>query len=165
MNYGIICQYFPEKGFGFIRPDRGEDIFFHVTAIGACRQPIQVRLGQPVKYELIPGTEPKPKRRRYARSIDDEEETPAEKPVRPQAKFVELLDKLPGAILTESIPAGNPRHPKSRRRKPTWRAVQEATGQEVTGQEATGQEATGLEATGLEATGQDSEEQDSNDQD
>lgn len=143
MNYGIICQYFPEKGFGFIRPDRGEDIFFHVTAIGACRQPVQVRLGQPVKYELVPGTEPKLKRRRHARSIDDEEETPAEKPVRPQAKFVELLDKLPGAILTESIPAGNPRHPKSRRRKPTWREGQDSKGQDPQGLDSKGQDSTG----------------------
>jgi hypothetical protein len=64
----------------------------------------------------VPGTEPKSKRRR--RRDDDDDEAPAE-PVRPQAKFVELIDKMPGGVLAP--PAKPAHHPKARRKKPTWR--------------------------------------------
>ncbi len=57
MRYGTIVQYFPDKGYGFIRPDVGPNIFFHVTALGACDPPPQIKLGQPVKFELMPNTE------------------------------------------------------------------------------------------------------------
>ena len=60
MRYGTVVQYFPAKGFGFIRPDFGPDIFFHITALGACESQLQIEPGQPVKYELVPGTEAPP---------------------------------------------------------------------------------------------------------
>lgn len=119
MRYGTVVKFFPEKGYGFIQPDAGPmDIFFHVTALGACQPVPNIKIGQPVKYELIPGTEPKLKRRRKGL---DEDEKPAEPPVRPQAQFVELIDKLPGGVLEESAIAKRRSHPKSRHRKPTWR--------------------------------------------
>ena len=122
MRYGTVVQYFPEKGFGFIRPDHGADIFFHVTALGACQAPQPIEMGQPVKYELVPGTEPKTKRR----SRRDEEDGPPAPPVGPQAQFVELIDKMPGGILVDNIPTGRPQHPKSKKRKPTWRTPKQA---------------------------------------
>ncbi|MBM4004302.1 MAG: cold shock domain-containing protein [Planctomycetes bacterium] len=117
MRYGIVVQFFPEKGYGFIRPDRGAEIFFHITALGACQPPPLIQPGQAVKYELVPGTEPKPARRK--RRMDDE--PPPQPTERPRAQFVELIDRIPGGLLKETIPSGRPMHPKSRRRKPTWR--------------------------------------------
>ncbi len=117
MRYGIVVQFFPEKGYGFIRPDQGMDIFFHVTALGACQPVPKIQTGQPVKYELVPGTEPKPKRR--SRLDDDEAKTLA--PTRPQAQLVELIEKIPGGLLKDTMPTGRPRHPKAKHRKPSWR--------------------------------------------
>lgn len=120
MRYGTVIKYFPEKGFGFIRPDVGPDIFFHITALGACNPEPNIEPGQPVKYELKPGTEPK-YGRRSRRSDDDE--SPKEKPVKPLAEFVELIDKIPGAILEETPNERNTEHhPRARQRKPTWRS-------------------------------------------
>lgn len=116
MRYGTVIQYFPAKGFGFIKPDVGPDIFFHVTAIGACQETPEIKSGQAVKYELVPGTEPKRKRRLRR---DDEDDAEGKEPVRPQAKFVELIDRIPGAVLEP--PAEPAHHPKARRKKPTWR--------------------------------------------
>jgi cold shock CspA family protein len=117
MRYGIVVQFFPEKGYGFIRPDRGSEIFFHVTALGACQPPPLIQPGQAVKYELVPGTEPKTVRRK--RRFDDEPPPPVTE--RPRAQIVELIDRIPGGLLEETIPSGRPVHPKSRKRKPTWR--------------------------------------------
>jgi cold shock CspA family protein len=116
MRYGTIVQYFPAKRFGFIRPDVGPDIFFHATALGGCEPAPKIVTGQPVKYELVPGTEPK---RRRVRPDDDE---PPAEPARPQAQLVELIDKMPGARL-EGSSGKTPRtpHPRARRKKPTWR--------------------------------------------
>ena len=58
MRYGTIVRWDPQKKFGFIRPDRGPDIFFHITALGACTEP-RIEPGQPVKYEIDPKTLPK----------------------------------------------------------------------------------------------------------
>ena len=114
MRYGTVVQYNAPKGFGFIRPYFGPDVFFHITALGACQPKPIIEPGQPVKYELIPDTELKPRPRR-----DDSEK---QEPERPQAKFVELVDKLPGANLEpHNGKLQSPRHPKARKKKPTWR--------------------------------------------
>lgn len=119
MRYGIVIDYFPAKGFGFIRPDtKGPDIYFHITSLGACQQPPKILPGQPVKYELVPGTEPK-LRRRPSKEID--EPAKAERPLRPQAQMVELIDRIPGATLENSPEKLPGRHPRSRRRKPSWK--------------------------------------------
>ena len=48
---------FPDKKFGFIQPDKGADIFFHVSAVGACDPQVQIEVGQAVKYELMTNAE------------------------------------------------------------------------------------------------------------
>jgi cold shock CspA family protein len=118
MRYGTVVQFFPAKGFGFIRPDAGPDIFFHVTALGACQGQPEIKPGQPVKYELIPGTEPRSRRRRR----DDEESAEPARAARPQAQLVELIDKIPGAVLQKSAAKRQAaRHPRARQKKPDWR--------------------------------------------
>jgi cold shock CspA family protein len=115
MRYGTVIKYFPAKGYGFIKPDFGPDVFFHVKALGELETEPEIKAGQAVKYELVPGTEPRRRRKR------EEEEEKAEEPVRPQAKKVELLDKMPGGVLGESELERRTYHPKARRKKPTWR--------------------------------------------
>lgn len=118
MRYGTIVSFFPAKGFGFIRPDSGPDIFFHVTALGVCEPPPQIEPGQPVKYELMSIAE----RKLQSQPNENENSMNAKKPVRVQAKLVELIDEIPGAILDESVEKKQlPRHPRARHRKPTWR--------------------------------------------
>jgi cold shock CspA family protein len=118
MLYGTVVQWQPRKGFGFIRPDRGQDVFFHISALGACQAEPRIEIGQPVQYELEPGTEPK-RRPPLRRNFDDKPE-PQEKP---RAKIVELIDKIPGAFLNDQVneEAKVQHHPKARRKKPTWR--------------------------------------------
>jgi cold shock CspA family protein len=119
MRYGTIIEYFAAKGFGFIRPDSGPDIFFHVTALKVCDPEPQINPGQPVKYELVPGTEAKCRSRSKRSNV---EATKPEKPVRPRAKLVELIDKIPGAILEEDPREHqSARHPRARKKKPSWR--------------------------------------------
>jgi cold shock CspA family protein len=119
MRYGTIVQYFPAKGFGFIRPDSGPAIFFHITALGDFESQLQIKPGQPVKYELVPGTARK-SRSRPTRS--DEDPTNPKQPVHPQAKLVELIDRIPGAILEEDAQKEqSARHPRARQKKPSWR--------------------------------------------
>ena len=119
MRYGTVVQYFPAKGFGFIRPDVGPDVFFHITALGACESQPQIEPGQPVKYELMSG--PEQKFRRRSKGGDDDSTMP-EQPIRPQAELVELIDRIPGAILEEAGESQqSARHPRARQKKPTWR--------------------------------------------
>jgi cold shock CspA family protein len=116
MRYGTIVRWDPQKKFGFIRPDRGPDIFFHITALGACTEP-RIEPGQPVKYEIDPKTLPK---RQKKSEID--EEKPAAAPIAAKAMMVELIDKIPGAILDQVAEEARViHHPKARRKKPTWR--------------------------------------------
>lgn len=118
MRYGTVVQYFPARGFGFIRPDFGPDIYFHITSLGACQQEPKILPGQPVKYELVPGTEPKSRRRMQR---EEDEGAAKEKPVKPQAQIVELISRIPGATLENAPEKRPPRHPRSRRKKPTWK--------------------------------------------
>ena len=120
MLYGTIVQYFEEKKFGFIRPDVGPDVFFHLSAVGACTPPKRIKVGQPVKFELKPPTEQPERMTRMER-----EEAAAAKSTpepRAQAKLVELIDKIPGATLDDVATRERPRrHPRARQKKPTWR--------------------------------------------
>ena len=43
MRYGTVIQYFPAKGFGFIKPDAGPDVYFHITALGACQAEPEIK--------------------------------------------------------------------------------------------------------------------------
>jgi len=117
MRYGTVVQYFPAKGFGFIRSESGPDVFFHVTALGACEPQPQIKPGQPVKYELAVEREPKlpsPSKQRGGESARGAQG--------PKAKLVELIDRIPGAIRQKVATKQRPaHHPRARHKKPTWR--------------------------------------------
>lgn len=49
---GVIKTYQAEKGFGFIAPDAGPDVFFHVTDL--IDPNITVEVGQKVRFGLAP---------------------------------------------------------------------------------------------------------------
>jgi cold shock CspA family protein len=103
MNYGIIHRVVFEKGYGFIRPDRGGDIFFHALAV-QDNQFNFIQPDQPVKYEL--------------------EEVPFElrRETKPRAKIVILIERIPGGILEQDPETMRAKHhPKSNRRKATWK--------------------------------------------
>jgi cold shock CspA family protein len=119
MRYGTIVQYFSDKGYGFIRPDVGPNVFFHITALGACDPAPQIKLGQPVKFELMRTEEAQARRRPAASDRESGKPAPA---LRAQAKLVELIDRIPGASLDDVVEKQQPqRHPRARRKKPTWR--------------------------------------------
>jgi len=121
MRYGTIVQYFEEKRFGFIRPDVGPDVFFHLSAVGACTPSKRIKVGQPVKFELKPVVVEQPERmsRMERAEAAAAKSTPEQ---RAQAKLVELIDKIPGATLDDVSKRERPRrHPRARQKKPTWR--------------------------------------------
>ena len=90
MRYGTIIQYFPDKKFGFIRPDSGRDVFFHISALGDEVPPLEIKPEQPVKYELTSRREMREAEERAGRSTEGGRDRG------PQAKLVSLIDKLPG---------------------------------------------------------------------
>lgn len=103
MLYGIIKKVNFDRGFGFIRQQRGSDVFFHATVV-KDEAFEQIRPDQPVKYELAPRDKDAPKEGN------------------PTAKIVELIEAVPGGILAPPPPAQAPKHhPRARQRKPTWR--------------------------------------------
>jgi CspA family cold shock protein len=103
MDYGVIHRVVFDKGFGFIRPDRGPDIFFHAVAVQDGKFN-SIRPDQPVKYELEKVT---PEERKTAKG--------------PRAKVVVLIDKIPGGTLQDSPVFRAKHHPRSRGRKATWK--------------------------------------------
>ena len=104
MYYGIVQKVIFEKGFGFIRPDRGPDIFFPANVVQDGRFDF-IQPEQPVKYEL--------------EKLTDEEKKAAKGP---RAKVVILLDKMPGGVLEDPPQTMRAKHhPKSRGRKATWK--------------------------------------------
>jgi cold shock CspA family protein len=116
MRYGTIIQYFPDKKFGFIRPDSGRDIFFHISALGEEAPPLEIKPEQPVKYELTSLREMREAEERAGRSAE------AGRDRGPQAKLVSLIDKLPGGSISDVDQEHKPaRHPRARKKKPTWR--------------------------------------------
>jgi CspA family cold shock protein len=99
MVIGIISKIVTEKGIGFITPcDHGGDVFFHFSAVVGERFE-QLTEGQSVSFDLD--------RTKGTRD-------------RPRAAKVEPCDeKLLGRSSLPEKPAT--RHPRARRRKPTWR--------------------------------------------
>ena len=118
MRYGRIVDYFPDKKFGFIRPDSGRDVFFHISAIDTAETAPEIKAGQPVKFELMSRAE-------ATSSRPGELKSPATdrgQHDKPMAKVVAILDKLPGAALGKSDGSqASSRHRRARRKKPTWR--------------------------------------------
>ena len=113
MQYGTVTSFFPDKGFGFIRPDRGADVFFHVSALGACQETPVIKEGQAVKFEMESRAE------REERTGEKDPPRGAGKPVQLRAKMVELIERMPGGALEEERQPA--RHKRARRKKPTWR--------------------------------------------
>jgi len=99
MPVGFIAKVISEKGIGFIAPrDGGQDVFFHCSVV-AGEQFDQLTEGQSVSFDL-----------------DQTNDTND----RPRAARVEPCDeKRPTGRKAVDVPVT--RHPRARRRKPTWR--------------------------------------------
>jgi len=100
MPVGLIAKIISDKGIGFITPrDGGQDVFFHYSVV-AGEQFDQLKEGQSVSFDFD-----------QTRDAND----------RPRAARVALCDeKRPaGGKAADDAPVA--RHPRARRRKPTWR--------------------------------------------
>jgi cold shock protein len=54
MASGTVKWFDPNRGYGFIRPERGEDVFVHVTALeGSGMESLQE--GQTVQFDVEQG--------------------------------------------------------------------------------------------------------------
>jgi CspA family cold shock protein len=99
MPTGFIAKMVPGKGIGFITPrDGGRDVFFHCSAVPG-NQFDQLEVGQSVSYDL------------------DQTEQTSERPR--AVKVVPCDESPPGRTAAPDPPVA--RHPRARRRKPTWR--------------------------------------------
>jgi len=105
MFYGIIKAIHPDRGFGFIGHEGGQDVYFHAAEIGDeifCR----LAINQPVKFE-------------FAKRKRDEE--PAEKKG-PRASKIVPIERMPGGIMGPLPQKLAPRHhPRAKQRKATWK--------------------------------------------
>lgn len=100
MPVGLIARIISDKGIGFIAPhDGGQDVFFHCTVV-AGGQFDQMKEGQSVSFDLDP-SEDTNDRPRAARVTPCDGKRPA------------------GGKAADDAPVA--RHPRARRRKPTWR--------------------------------------------
>jgi cold shock CspA family protein len=99
MPVGFIAKIISEKGIGFIAPrDGGQDVFFRGSVV-AGEQFDQLTEGQSVTFDL-----------------DQTKDTDK----RPRAARVAPCDeKRPSGGKAVDTPVA--RHPRARRRKPTWR--------------------------------------------
>ena len=110
MIYGKIVKYVSEKKYGFIECDTGREVFFHISVLDAEDADKEITEGQPVKLEIAP----RPR-------DEDGRPIPFDKLQKPRAKIVKLIDKLPGGISPFDGQERERRHPKARKKKPTWR--------------------------------------------
>jgi cold shock protein len=54
MASGTVKWFDPNRGYGFIRPEQGEDVFVHISAVQASGlQTLQD--GQAVEFDIQPG--------------------------------------------------------------------------------------------------------------
>ncbi|MGY4499168.1 CspA family cold shock protein [Bradyrhizobium sp. GM24.11] len=50
MYQGVVKSFFPDRGFGFVKPDDGsKDIFFHIQTVQNSASP---RVGQRVSFDV-----------------------------------------------------------------------------------------------------------------
>jgi CspA family cold shock protein len=54
MASGTVKWFDPNRGYGFIRPEQGEDVFVHITGVQASGLPT-LQDGQAVEFDIEPG--------------------------------------------------------------------------------------------------------------
>jgi cold shock protein len=54
MTVGTVKWFNANKGYGFIKPEDGNDVFVHVTAIQGDGEP-SLEEGQAVEFDIAPG--------------------------------------------------------------------------------------------------------------
>lgn len=109
MLYGLIANWYPSKGYGFIQSDTGRKVFFHLSSI-VPHPSLQPCNGGAVRFEV------------EGLFRDRASAADLENPEAPRAKRVELVEAIPHSIAAvDREKQGPARHPKARRKKPTWR--------------------------------------------